>query len=689
MPDNTYTSYSTDPTVDELDGQEGVAQPQETFALDLPDEDITVVLNERINDSRDFFNDRSSFNLKERRERNNRFVTGDHWHDVRDGAGLPYVQNEIFLAEQVISSYVTSQLPEVEVGPAADTPESRRLAQNIAAMIRRHSEEHDLQGILCNVVLSLLNNYGANIELEWDPNYGEFGDIVPRFSDPSNMVVDKRAKQGSNPGFINYTLQNTAEELIAKFPKVADKIKDKVQDKLQSVITWRKVYVTTYVKGKPIEGIVCYFEDVVMMKNKLPHYIYDEEAEGITNYLTTKMKPVAPFNNINDGRHWIDRYGPIDQAIPLQLMIDRIGRQIQKGVAHSSPVLVFNKDALPKPAADQVRGEPWEKILVDAKDVRTAYGVIQANQVPAFVVSEIERLKASLHEIFGTPPQLRGESNNDQTATQDLMARNQAQGRQDTMVRAIDRGLDYYFNYLLQMMRVYYTEDHYASVLGEDGRYDFVVMNRESIEDGVKVFVKAGSTLPMDKSRMEAVALQLAKMGKISLLSLYEFLDVPNPGKHVERVLKEQVDPTVVVEDIRNDNQDANAVEDYELIKVGLTAPPRDDPDKSHIQTHQRQLLSNDFLGDGIDNPGWSVDRQEALKEHIQSEIEKIKLLEGITDEQLHPTDPNSVDASVNVPDAMQPPPGEGGEGAPPLPPPEAMAPPAPNPMNPTALPPA
>lgn len=667
MNNDSYTQYNEDPKVDALEGQEGVAETYNTFELDLADSQITQVLDERINDSRDFWNDKTSFNLKDRRERNNRFVIGDHWYDAGAlSVGVPYVQNEIFTAEQVISAYVTSRLPEVEVYPAKDTPESRRLASNLSSLIRAHSEDNGLQSILGNVVLSMLNDYVGAIELEWDANCGPYGDIKPNFVSPRNLIVDKRAKQGKNPGFLSFTMQNTAEELIAKFPKKKKEITDKVQDKLQSVITWRKVWVTSYVDSKPVEALVCYFEEIVLAKNKTPHWIHDEETEGVTNYLTESTKPVIPFNYINDGTHWIDRYGPIDQVIPLQQMIDRIGRQVQKGIAHSSPVLIFNKKALPKPAADQIKGEPWEKILVDAADVRTAYAVIQSQQVPAFVVQEMQRLAGSLHEIFGTPPQLRGESGG-QTATQDLMARNEAQGRQDLLVRAIDRSLDLYFNYLLQMMKVYYTEQHYTSILGEDGRYDFVAMSRDDIEDGIKVRIKAGSTLPMDKGRMEQVALRLAEMGKISLLSLYEFLDVPNPGKHVERVLKEQVDPITTIEDIRNDDQDANAVEDYQLIKAGQEAMPRDDVDAQHIRTHQKQLLSNDFQM-------WPTELQMAFQAHLQAELDKAKALNGITDEELYPAPPQAPDVSVPstlaIPEAMQAP--GGPQGGAPLPPPQS-----------------
>jgi hypothetical protein len=681
MKPDSYTQYNEDPTVDALDGQEGVVEAVETFGLELSDDEIVKTLNERINDSRTFWNDRSSFNLKERRKRNARYVVGDHWYDVSGATDIPYVQNEIFTAEQVISAYVTGNLPEVEVLPATDTPESRRFAANIQSMLIHHAQEHGLQAILCNVVLSLLNDYIAVIELEWDPNCGEFGDIVPKYRDPKNIIADKRAKLGDNPGFWSFTNQNTAEELSAKFPKAADKIRNKVGDKMQSIITWRSVWVTVYIEGKPVEAYTAYFDEIVLAKHKSPNWIYDEEIEETTNYLTESKKPILSFNYINDGTHVIDRYGPIDQVIPLQLMIDRIGRQIQKGVAHSSPVLVFNKKALPKPAADQVKGSPWEKILVDAKDVRTAYGVIQADQVPAFVVNEINRLAASLHEIFGTPPQMRGDSNNNQTATQDLMARNQAQGRQDLLVRAIDRGLDSYFNYLLQMMKVYYTEDHFASMLGEDGRYNFVALNRSKIEDGVKVRIKPGSTVPMDKGRLSAVGLQLAEMGKISLLSLYEFLDVPNPGKHVERVLKEQIDPTVTIEDIRNDDQDANAAEDYDSIKAGQEVPPRDDPDTHHIKTHQQQLLSNDFME-------WPVQNQEMFKAHIEAEIQKAKLLNGITDEELYPKPEDvSVKSSLKVPEAMKGEPPVEPPITPPSLPPQGEAPPVPDMANPSVPP--
>lgn len=632
--DNEYgTRYNEQPNIDRLDGHEGVAQEDDVFALNMPDEDITRLLNNKINDSRTFWNNEDGFNLRNRRQRNARFLVGDHWHNIPlFQYHVPYIQNEIWIAEHVTSAVVTSRLPELEVYPAQDTPDSRALAQDLAALMRWHGEEYGLQEILCNIVLSMLNNYVGFVELYWDEDVGLNGDVVPCYLDPADVIIDKRAKLGKNPSFICITKQGTSDELMSQFPNKKAEIQGRLGDKKQGVITYRKVWCTYYNDdSKPEEGVVYYFEDIVLGKHKTPNWIYDENVEEIKNFLPYPMKPVIPFNYVNDGSHWIDRAGPVDQAIPLQLMVNRIGKQIQEGVAHASPVLVFNKRALSKPNADNITGQPWEKILVDAENVRDAYGVIQANQVPNIVVNEIERLSAKIHELFGTPPQLRGEQGENKTLGQDVMARDQAQSRQDLLVRAIDRGLSRYFKYLLQMMKVYYTEKHYASVLGEDGRYDFVEMSREKIEDGMKVQVKAGSTLPLNKARMQEVALSLAKLNKISSLSLYEFLDIPNPGKHVERLIKEQVDAVSTVEDIKSDNQDKNAVQDFTMIEMDEQAPPRDDVDARHIATHQRQLVSNKFINE------FTPEQQMALRDHIQIELDKLKLLQGITDEQLYP----------------------------------------------------
>lgn len=662
--DYTSTRYNEVPNVDRLDPLEGVAQQFDHFGLDIDDDEIIQGLHERINDSRSYWNRKDGYNLSERRKRNAAFLAGDQWKGIPLlPHNVPYIQNEIWTAENVTSAIATSRLPETETYPAQDTPESRGLAQDLAALLRWHADEYGLQEILVNIVQSMQNNYIGLIHLEWDPYCGKFGDVKPKYVDPADVIIDKRAGQRENPQFICITKQTSSDDLIAKFPNKKSEIKAKLGDKQQGVVTYREVWCTYYKEGEAQEGVVWYFDDLVLAKKKHPHWIYDEKAEGVTNFLPYPMKPFIPFNLNNDGSHWVDRTSNIDQAIPLQMMINRIGKQIQEGVAHASPVLVFNKKALSKPNADNITGQPWEKILVNAEDVRSAYGVIQANQIPPFVTNEIGRLKGLVHEVFGTPPQLRGESGN-QTLGQDLMAREQAQGRQDLLIRALDRGLSLYFRYLVQMMKVYYTEEHYTTVLGDDGRYTFIAINREKIEEGIKVTVKAGSTLPFDKARMEKVAIDLATAGKISTLSLYEFLDIPNPGKHVERLIKEQVDAVSVVEDIKQDNQDRTAVEDFELIKAGQPAPPRDDVDQRHIATHQKQLISNEFLEE------WTDGQQMLLHDHIQLEVDKLKLLNNITDEQLaaeqqaeQPLPPEMMAPGMEAP----PVPGEGVPQAPPM----------------------
>jgi hypothetical protein len=95
---------------------------------------------------------------------------------------------------------------------------------------------------------------------------------------------------------------------------------------------------------------------------------------------------------------------------------------------------------------------------------------------------------------MGTPSEFSGSKNGDaeaETLGQAVMRKNQASGRQDLYVRAIDRFMDRYFQYLVQMMVVWYTERHFFVFNGGDGSFDYVTISRDLIEDGIAVNVKS------------------------------------------------------------------------------------------------------------------------------------------------------------------------------------------------------
>src|SRR4029077_6496791 len=109
---------------------------------------------------------------------------------------------------------------------------------------------------------------------------------------------------------------------------------------------------------------------------------------------------------------------------------------------------------------------------------------------------------------------------NQDTLGRDQMLKTQAGMLQDDLVRCVQISMEMYYNKLLQMMRVYYTDDYWFQVKGGDGKFDFIMLNGDTIDSNVKIGVQVDSTLPLDKASIRATALELAKMQRIDQLTL-------------------------------------------------------------------------------------------------------------------------------------------------------------------------
>jgi len=178
-----------------------------------------------------------------------------------------------------------------------------------------------------------------------------------------------------------------------------------------------------------------------------------------------------------------------------------------------------------------------------------------------------------------------------------MMKKNQASGRQDLYVRAIDRFMDRYFQYLVQMMVVWYTERHFFVYNGGDGEFDYITMHRDLIENGIAVNVKSGTSLPFDKHRQEAVVLQLMKMGQsISLLDAYKLLHMQNPQQLYDNWAKQQTDPMSLARTGLDEMDDAKAYIAYVEIMNGTTPEDPDDCTTEFVLSLRKLMLRDEFM---------------------------------------------------------------------------------------------
>jgi len=516
----------------------------------------------------------------------------------------PFVDNEIFVGIDAIISYVCAQTPKAEVYPASDKTDSAVLAQNLEKYMLSHSDRFELPRKMEGAVYNLIGKFIGILKLRWDPLHGRNGEIVPEVVDPNHIIIDKNAKLGENPRFICHVLKDNVEGLISRFPDKEGQIlqhftiKRKGSRNMTAEVAYREVWFTYFDKdNKPQEAVTWYVDDLVLDKCQNPNWLYENEG---ANFLDAPMKPFIPFNLTNDGANWIDRTNALEQAIPQQDILNKLGRQVMDNLATANGFKVIDSHAMTKDDAQNFTGDPNQLLLVKTKPGQNVSDVV-AQLTPQLVSSELitqlTQTVQRIHGILGTPSQFTGQNDNqEETASEALMIKNQASGRQDKIVRSVDYGMDKYFKFLGQMMTVWYTDTHYATVNGGDGKFDFIEMHKNKIEKGMLVRVKSGTTLAFDKSRQESVALNLLKMGVLSPYDGYDLLHMDNPKKLYNNFMEWKSDPSKLAQDLAVNEADADAVVDWTELIAGRTPTDRQDPTHEYVEEMRKLLIGDEFM---------------------------------------------------------------------------------------------
>lgn len=593
--------------VDNYQGQSDVIDTLPTLSLKLDDLQLIKNLNQRIQDSKDYWDTPDGFNLAKVRGDNERVYLGKQT-DVRSlyRFQMPYIENQVYIAEQSIIAYLTAREPQSEVSPANDTPQSRQFALDLEKIHMAHSQKIKFGRIMETVVRNAMNKRIGLIKFEFDPDYGKNGEILAHAVNPEHVVIDKNVRQGENPAFIDMTLKMSVNEMCHRWPEKKEAIynaagiKRGTYKQLEEIVAVHETYLTYYDKKyEPQEALVYYFADVVLEKTKNPHYVYSDRNR---NFFDVPMKPYIALNFDNDGTHWIDNTSAIEQAQPLQSVLNKRGRQLMEVADKANGILVVSSDSgLSKDDLQNLTGDPNQRLLIKTAGKATQDMVFQVPPpvVPAFLYQDKVDLRTQLANLMGAPVDFSGvdsSENEKNTLGETILKKNQAAGRQDLYVRAIDRFASDYYNFLTQMMCVWYNEDHFFVYNGGDGQFDYLTANRYLFEDGIAVSVKAGSTPPLDKQREEAIALNLSKDGLLAPLDIYKMLHLQTPQKLYDNWAKFKADPMALARDAMDDVDETKAYMAYTLIMNGEEPDEPKDCKKEYILTLRKLMLSDDFL---------------------------------------------------------------------------------------------
>lgn len=693
----SFPTPFSDTRVDNILEEEGVIDQFGILDLAISDDKLIDNLNERIEDSRNYYNDPNGFDLEQKRSDNLRMYLGVQadaadYYDQEN----PYVENQIRRVVDSIVAYATARSPQSVVTPADDTPQSKKFASNLEKAHNSHSLEFDLRGIIEVMVRSWLLSQEGYIMLEFDPDYGDNGEIVPRFVPPDECVVDKNARYGQMPPFFTLFEKKTIEELLYAYPEKATKILGSIGAKrvgprniTREVVikrTWFKYYdVKT---GKSDLGVAIHYDRVMLCKYKDPNWIYGGEH----NFLKNHMMPVIPLNVLSDGKHWIDFSSPIEDGVKLQRLINTRGKQINLNASRSNGTIVVDgkKSGLTKEDVENWTQGPNEKIYLkkskDGVDPRNMIWRIEAQDMKPFVVQAQQDLRNQLGEIMGVPVDQTGSdiSGDDTTLGQSLLKKSNDNARQDMIVRAVDRMLYNYFNLLTQLQFRWYDDEHFFPYLDSDGTFENIVIKRYYFDEGMRVNVKGLSTIAWDKNREQAMATHLIDHNGMSHLDYFRIAGFENPQKMYDNWVKETKDPYELVRDANNAYDDADAYAEFLDIMGGQEAKIKQEATKEYILTLRKLMFTDRYLQAKAKPQQKFMERVQryldmyelrtSLDQLSQMDIEKIA-----PNQQVPPPMSEQQFAQMQHPQMGQMPPGSGqpqpGGGQPPQLPPGAMPP--------------
>jgi hypothetical protein len=672
--------------VDNIIDQPGEIDQLATLSLDMPDRDIIRNLNYRINDSRDYWNDAKGYDLKNARAENTRLHLGKV-----DESGLykhqkQYKENQIFIGEESIVSYVTNQIAGPLVIPAGQEEMHKIFAGNLEKAIKCFCEDIiNLESLVELWTRDILNKRIAIGHFYYDKL---IDDIVLEHVDPDHVILDKNTALGKNSGFICHVLKRTPEELCAEFPEREEDllkhlgIRRKTPKQMTKELAVRKVSVTHYDKNnEPQEGVVWYFDNIVLDKIRNPNYLY---AKKDLNLLRYPKKPYIFGNLVNYGTHLIDNTTPLEQAAEMQKYLMRRGRQIAENADKANGILVIGTSSgLSKDDGQNITGDPNQKLFVanDEGNLRLDQLVmqLQAQQLPDYVIQDKQDARMQIGNLMGAPTDFTGSQadDGDPTLGEVMIKKNQASGRQDLMVRAMTRMVGQIYEYLVQMFIVWYDEkSRMFTYDAGDGEFDFITLKRDLIHKGIRV--KASKPANPDRSRIEAIVLQLLKEKAISLLDAYKILQLDNAQQLYDNWAKQSADPMALARDALDVIDESEAYVAFQDILNGVEVEEKQNPSKEYILSLRKLMINDDFLKakKGIQNKFIKYVNKciDSLEERLA--LEEASEIGPPTAESLRPGTPLP-DPNVPLPQAGgAPQPGAGPAPGAPMPPPPGGLPP-------------
>ena len=517
--------------------------------LEMKDDELIALKNQWLDNW-----SKVSGDLAKKREDNENYWLGKQYSYDTDDSDHPLVDNIVFESLETFLPIITKQKAEPLVSSIGG--EMTETANKVRKQLSYWADKERLNLKIKKAVRFWALDFVGCIKMGWSM---EKNDIVAIPIKPENLILDADSYIDDTEYLGDYLgeyREDSGANLLKRFPSKKDIINEECKYKLGTTIKYIEWWTDDYMFWT--------LRDEVLGKIKNPHWNYEttsetfdeygmpitEQVEG-KNHFEIKKKPYVFLSVFNLQKHPYDDTGIISQVLSMQDSINKRKRQIDKNIDNINGGYVVSGDAFTKEQAAEVPDTINEggALFIPSGDINTAYKKEMSNPLPNQAYQELTDSRNELRGIFGVSGSNPQGIKNEDTVRGKLIVRGQDADRGSLISAYIEQMTDSVFNWVVQMMYVYYDQDHYSNVMGVDNQVEFATINNQELwQTKLLVSVKEGSMIPKDPLLKRNEAIDLWGMGAIDPLSLYISLDYPNPKEMVQRLILWKTNPMALIQ---------------------------------------------------------------------------------------------------------------------------------------------
>jgi hypothetical protein len=631
------------------------------FDLNLTENAISSLIRKRAGDAKSFW--QTKYKLDEVRKANKKLYNTEYALErPRDlDEGEPAIDNRLFVAVRVLTPYLIDRLAQPEVTPADGSELANSFAKDFERAMVKEAEKAKAKEKFRLIVQDLLEGQRKGVG-KWYYDSDKKKLCLKRL-DPATVLVGHRADLYDEPEFIQEKQKRTIGELIKQFPDKKDALKRKfgVAQETPVALEPEKDITETWLfvddaSGETKLATVWMVDHLVLGASTDPNYDYGDVG---VNILDEPIMPYFIMNFLNDGSGYEDETSFIEQAQYSQKNYDRDSQTISDDAEWGgSGVPVIAKGALEQDDdAAKLKFKASQRLILDSDDINKSFTTWTKPSLDRNIFDNKLDSRENVDNIFGTPAIFKGEDSEAKTLGENVILRDQAQGRHSDLITCIDAAMNRSFLIQAQLMGRFFDDEQYYKFIGDDGEFIKVMMSSQRISENaeIEINVKAGSSLPVDRGQRRAVIKMLLDVNKIGTLYAYRELGVDRPEEAFKQYIEEQTDPASLLAQIDKDVVDRDAQEDLYLVIGGKVPEERDDITPEYVSYLNNWLMTEKYTQ-------LKPKEQQAVSAYVQMVISKAELKASKMATQLPlPPDPNQPQQPAVGPDGQPVPPEQAG----------------------------